>query len=122
MRLGMSIAPQDGVEVLNAIVEINRREIRRAGMTGQTPILDGLFDGSVIYVEADPEEEWKTWSVLQADGGGDCEDIVPAIVAEAREAGIDAKVVAYLTPQGIHHVVAELPGGVYVDPSRQGGM
>jgi len=122
MKLGINIDPLDGPSVLSGLVGVNVSEIQRAGVVG-TPVLDGLLNGSIVYIEADPDEEWQTWAGVLATGGGDCEDLVSAVVAEALCSGIPARPVVYDAGDGLFHVVVELTRSqVYLDPSRTGGM
>ncbi len=122
MKLGIDIDPLDGPSVLGGLVGVNTKQIERFGQRG-TPVLSGLLDGSIVYIEADPNEEWLTWEGVQAAGGGDCEDLVAAVVAEALAAGIPARPVVYDAGDGLFHVVVELTERrIYLDPSRTGGM
>lgn len=130
MRLQVNLAPQDAPAILAGLVETSIRQIRQAGVAGQFPVLDGLRDGSIRYVQADPGENWKTWENVLHDRAGDCEDLTAAVAAEYMAAGIFARPVAY-QPHGLSsqlwHVVVEVwdpESGTpwYGDPSIMGGM
>ena len=130
--------------MLAGLVEVNLQQIREAGLEGQTPVLDGLIKGSIarkvglapgdpgwppdaiVYHQFDPEEHWKDWAAIRADGAGDCEDLAPAIAAELMASGIPARPVAYMPMHNVWHVIVQYKdaklGWRYADPSSLGGM
>jgi len=137
MRIQIDVAPRHAPGILAGMVHTNLLEIREAHRNGRLtlgafPVLSGIGAGRIIYVEADPSEDWKTWSKLQQDGGGDCEDLVPAVAAELIWNKILTDVVAYqsgTSPDGspLWHVVLRYrpragAAWVYGDPSRMAGM
>ncbi len=124
MRLTATLSPRHAAGMLAGLVQSDLLQITDSGDTS-LPVLRGLKDGTIRYEARDPEEHWRTWAEILRDGYGDCEDLVPAVVAELQAVGIQARPVAYETDPGLWHVVAQVFGveGVdYIDPSREGGM
>lgn len=125
MRLVMDLGPTEAAGVLAGVVQANLLQISEAGKAASFPVTRGLVDGSIKYVKADPQEQWKTWRQVIVDGTGDCEDLAPAVASELVAAGIVARPVAYQASSGLWHVVVEVqgvPGVDFIDPSREGGM
>lgn len=125
MRLVMNLGPTEAAGVLAGLVQANLLQIAEAGKASTFPVTCGLVDGSIKYVKADPQEQWKTWQQVIEDAAGDCEDLAPAVASELVAAGIVARPVAYEAAPGLWHVVVEIqgvPGVDFIDPSREGGM
>ena len=124
MRLVATLSPRHAAGMLAGLVQSDLLQIHDSGDTSM-PVLRGLKNGSIRYEKRDPQEHWRTWAQVVADGYGDCEDLVPATVAELESVGIKARPVAYETEPGMWHVVTQVfgvPGVDYIDPSREGGM
>ena len=125
MRLFMDLGPQEAAGVLAGLVQANLLQIGAAQAAGTYPVLEGIKDGTIKYVEADPTEHWQTWEEVRKTNQGDCEDLAPAVAAELVASGILARPVAYQATSDTWHVVVQVqgvPGVDYIDPSRQGGM
>lgn len=107
---------QDLVEVLNALTNINMRQIRELG-------LPPLYASGVVYERETPREEWLTYSQLLERGAGDCEDLAAVLAAELRLRGVAAY--PAIVPNGgggLHAVVWRDDLQRYEDPSKVLGM
>lgn len=125
MELRIRLRPADAPGILAGLVQTNLKQINEAGATGVAPVLRGVIDGRLRYVQADPDEWWKDWRSILATGTFDCEDIAPAIAAELLSMGIPARPVAYEAAPDLWHVIVEYWDGKrmrYGDPSILGGM
>ena len=113
--------------LLEALVAIDRLWLR-----SQPTTISGnrrsIYERGVRYKreERDPEtgarrEDWRTYPEIIGMGGGDCEDLAAARVAELREQGINAR--PWLSRIGrTWHVRVMLPNGQIEDPSLRLGM
>jgi len=104
------------------VVGVNRLQLRN----GSRPVSEGLLSGELKYIRRDPQEKWTSVNEIWLAGGGDCEDLVPAVVAELLAAGHLAVPLAYQPVPGVWHVIYRyndpILGWVNRDPSKLGGM
>ena len=91
-------------------------------MNGSESVAQGLLDGRLRYIERDPKEKWMSVNEIWAAGGGDCEDLASALVAELQLAGHRARVKIIKGGGNVAHAIAELGTGYDIDPSVVGGM
>jgi len=105
--------------LLAALVETNIDYLRRH------PGTPSIYTAGVRYRREEGTEEWKAIPDVIRDRSGDCEDLASWRVAELRIKGIDARpFLRYRTAGGfsLYHVLLQLPGGKFEDPSRKLGM
>lgn len=112
-------SPEEAEAALEGLVRVNLVQLAR----GVPPIASALRRGRLRYIRRDPREEWRSLSEIWAAGGGDCEDLAAAIVAELRASGYAARVVIKRVRPGLLHALAfNQTAGVLLDPSVTGGM
>jgi len=119
-------APQLGrrtaEQLLSVVAGINAREIRSGEARPLTRA--ELEDREVRYIRRDPGEEWKLLRQVQADRGGDCEDLAAGLLGSMRATGrgAGARIAISAPVGGVAHVTVKLGNGRHLDPSRWGGM
>jgi hypothetical protein len=121
------LAAPDAARLLGGMVDVNLAQIKAAGLAGQTPVIDGLRDGSIVYAAPVPNELWLSWAQVRQTGRGNCKDLAPAVAAELTLCGQRAVPVSFPVrgQPGLWHVVVAVDTGRgmrYVDPSVLGGM
>jgi hypothetical protein len=85
-----------------------------------------LYEAGVTY--ADAHDEWRDVPRVLALKRGDCKDLVAWRVAELRARGKQAwpRIILERDPatptEYLYHVVVQVPGGAFEDPSRILGM
>ena len=124
-RLGTA----DAANLLDGLVSVDLGQMdRRKIPKGSFPLISAIHAGRVRYVRRDPREHWKTWDELMepvfagGTGGGDCEDLASAVVAELSRNGIKARTYVYQSGPKLYHVVVKTDRWGLLDPSRAAGM
>lgn len=122
MSLRASVPLRSAAEAeaaLEGLVQVNLLQLAH----GVPPISSALRRGRLRYIRLDPREEWRSVREIWQHGGGDCEDLAAAIVAELRQAGYAARVVIRRVRPGLLHAQAlNMSSGLLIDPSITGGM
>lgn len=111
---------REGEILLHAVGLINYRDI----MEGRTrPVSKRTFtSGELDYIRWDPLEEWLLLRQVWKNGGGDCDDVAPALAASMWAAGHWNAHSVILPPRNrVAHVVVKYNGHT-LDPSLWGGM
>lgn len=98
-----------------------------ASIAGRALDRRSLYSTGLRYLRECCGEVWRVWPVPLWRGGGDCEDLAAARVAELRESGVPAFLELRASAQldsvaRLWHVLVRLPGGATEDPSRELGM
>lgn len=117
-RLGR-LTPPEAEAALQGLVALDLAQLR----AGTPPVVAGLAQGALRYVEDDPLEEWLSVREIWARGGGDCEDLAAATAAERTLRGSPSRVRIIRIRRGLlHAVVQDVRTGRIFDPSVLGGM
>ena len=125
MKVQVEVNAAEGRELLTGLVAVNLHQLRQhLDRNGTYPsLLEAIGQGLVRYDRKDPNEDWKSYDRLMADGVGDCEDLACGVAAEFIMEGIPAWADVYLSDpiRRIHHVIVLGAFGKY-DPSKAAGM
>lgn len=106
-------------DALNALVAANLAWWRFSPFHPGTT----LYDSGLIYKPECCGEIWRTFPAILLRGGGDCEDLAAARVAELHRARIDARILIREVARTdaddrSFHVLVALPDGSEEDPSE----
>lgn len=82
------ITTEEAPWLLRALYCRDRKEVAQDAAFGRDPfaVTHGLQNGTIKYMQRDPQERWKSRQEVLEDGGGDCEDLATAVTAELNEA------------------------------------
>ena len=134
MNPTFKITSRDAANLLEGLVNVNQAQHKRHMKNGGDPfaIIKAIQEKKLRYKKADPKEHWQTYQELvkitkdklgsTGKIGADCEDLSAAVVAELRNAGIDARTYVYKARQGLYHVIVKTEKWGFLDPSVSAGM
>lgn len=119
----------DASYLLEGLVRVNQAQHKRYTKKGEDPfaIIKAIQTGKIRYKRSDPEEHWITYKEMlegskKGTFGADCEDLSAAVVAELRNAGIDARTYVFKARPGLFHVIVKTERWGFLDPSVSAGM
>lgn len=119
----------DAAHLLEGLVNVNQAQHRRLVKKGNDPftVIKAIQDGKIVYKRSDPDEHWQTYKEMvegakKGSFGADCEDLSAAVVAELRNAGIDARTYVFKARPGLYHVIVKTEKWGFIDPSVSAGM